>query len=132
MKLIRPRINIKQKLVCYEIEIAKYKHLYCSFVSIEEAKRIIKLLTKHFNIKIKEVDFNYNSKNYGGRAYPNNKIKFRKQELNLGIICHELCHLFCYKKKIFGHKKEFYNILNEFIIFIENNLEFVIKIKKEK
>lgn len=129
MKLIRPKTIVKQKLICYVIEIANYKHFYSSLINVKEAKTIIKLLAKHFKIKIKEIDFNYKSKWYGGWAFRNGKLKFRKEELNLGIVCHEVCHLFCYKKKIYGHPNKFYYHLTRFVNFIENNLEFTIKIK---
>jgi len=131
MKLVRPRNQCKQKLICYEIEIAKHKHFYSSLIDIEEAEKIIRLLSKYFKIGVKQIDFNYKSKLYGGKAErKTNKIRFRRKKLNLLIVCHELCHLLCYKKEIFGHPKEFYDNLDRIVDFIENNIRFSIQIKR--
>lgn len=129
MKLKRRKHNVKQRLRCYDREIEKYKYLYRAYITVREAKRVIELLDKHFRIKPKVIGFNYKSKFYGGSANYDGVISFRTYRLNLGIVCHELRHLFCYKNKIYGHNSKFYTNLNKFMEFIENSLSYYIKIK---
>ncbi len=116
-----------QKYKLYDKEITKYKHLYHSFISIKEACEIIRILCDKFKIKPNKIEFNYNNEMHGGWANRNGDIGFKKETLNILIVCHELCHLYSFKQKVYTHSYNFYKNLDKITKFIECNLTFKMK-----
>jgi len=83
-----------QKIPYYTIEILKYKPFYGCSLTQKESIKILMILQKYYNLKINKIDFRYKHKWYGGMCFHDKKILlFRKEDLNLGIVCHEFCHL---------------------------------------
>ncbi len=127
MKILCRKLQ-KQKLKCYLKEFKKYSPLYCSEISIYEARKILKILQHKFKIKPKKITFNKTSKWFGGWTYYDRTIDFYTNHiLNIGIISHEYCHLICYKKNIYGHSYKFYNELKKVNRYLENKLSFTVK-----
>jgi len=126
LKINKPLL--KQKLKCYEKEINKYLVLYKTFISPTEAIYILNILEKKYKI-ISIPSFNFKSKWYGAWAHTDGRLKFRKKKLNILLVCHEYCHLICYKKGIKGHNRKFYKELEKVINYIQKTLKYKITVK---
>lgn len=129
MKFRKVNLNKKQILKCYDKEIRKYYHFYKLKLTPIEVKRVVKLISSKYNIKVKKILFDMNSKLYGGWAHKNGIIEFVKETVNLMIVCHEVCHLICYSKGVMGHNANFYKQLTEIIKYVENNVRLKMEIK---
>ena len=126
----RAGLNYKKLLLkCYQTEVEKYKYLYFSLITPDEASRIIRIVKKRYKLgKTLFTTFDLESKQYGGLANRNGWLQFGKRYLNIGIVCHELSHLIMYKRKYgAGHSRVFYNIMDEVVRFISGRLTFIIK-----
>ncbi|MBU0894832.1 MAG: SprT-like domain-containing protein [Nanoarchaeota archaeon] len=84
----------------YTKENTKWKEEKEMKVSNEQAEMIVKKLAKHFKLPIRHVYFRQcrtsTAYRFGGR------IKFWNNP-DIGTICHEVCHFYCWKK--FGSMK---------------------------
>lgn len=121
--------KVKQVLKYYDWEIGKYNYLYNSKITPEEGLRIIALIKKKFKVKTKKINFDSGEKNFGGRAFYNGNIQFKKENLNISIVCHEMSHLIAFKDDIYGHSSGFTKIMAKVVDYVINHIKFTMRIK---
>lgn len=111
----------------YEKMWKKFRTEYDYHISDKEAIKVCKKLARHFKIPLKDVRF------YGkhrGMAYTNYKIRIPHKP-SIGIICHELAHLFNYQKyHNWYHNKRLLRTEKKFVNYCRKKQYWNLKKKK--
>ena len=88
----------------YTEENKKYKDYFNTRYNPKQAEKIIKKLSRHFKLNLAYYFNNYS----WGRAGLNKKyIILPKDNISLGLICHEVAHCLPYKRNKKFHTKRF-------------------------
>lgn len=87
-----------------------YKEHWRTRLDQEQGRKIAMKLIRHFKIIPSPFIFFCNSKN--GHAGYDGYISLPKKNIALGMICHEVGHLFAYKYGRKGHTKKAYKYIH--------------------
>jgi len=128
MKFNLSKKKFKQVLKYYDKEVAKYNYVYNAGITPKEGLQIINLIKRKFKVNQSNIDFDFKDKRFGGYAYDDKSISFRKSSLNIMIVCHEMSHLIAYKNKIYGHNYKFAKIMAKVVDYVTDHIEFKMRI----
>ncbi len=96
------------RLRFYEREMAEFKEDYGIMVPTQsDVRKIVNKLTRHYKMKPIMVKFGKHTPN-GGSCWRNSRlISFHREEVSIGIICHEVAHQLLYDQTgRCGHTKK--------------------------